>query len=118
MPRYRLAKARPGAERNLRADDAVAAEEALLDGEHVHRAALALGIAAAAAGQLRHHALRVHAAGQHMAVVAVAGDDLVAGFERHLHADDDRLLADIEVAEAADQPHAVELPGLFLEAGG
>ncbi len=26
------------------------------------------------------------------------------------------LLADIEVAEAADQPHAIELAGLFLEA--
>ena len=36
--------------------------------------------------------------------------------ERHLHADDDRLLADIEVAEAADQPHAVELARLLLEA--
>ena len=50
-----------------------------------------------------------------MAMVAVAGDDLVAGLDRHLHADDDRLLADIEVAEAADQPHAVELAGLLLE---
>ena len=37
-------------------------------------------------------------------------------FERRLHADDDRLLADIEMAEAADQPHAVHLPGSFLEA--
>ena len=36
--------------------------------------------------------------------------------QRHLHADDDGLLADIEVAEAADQPHAVELAGLLLEA--
>ena len=35
---------------------------------------------------------------------------------RHLHADDDGFLADIEVAEAADQAHAVELPGLLLEA--
>ena len=36
--------------------------------------------------------------------------------QRHLHADDDGLLADIEMAEAADQPHAVELSGLLLEA--
>ena len=55
---------------------AMSAEESFLDGEHVHRAALALGIAVAAAGQFRHHALRIHAAGQHMAVIAVAGDDL------------------------------------------
>ena len=31
------------------------------------------------------------------------------------HADHHRLLADVEVAEAADQAHAVHLPGLFLE---
>ena len=34
---------------------------------------------------------------------------------RHLHAGDHRLLADIEMAEAADIAHAVELPGLLLE---
>ena len=45
-----------------------------------------------------------HAAGQHMAVVAIAGDALVAFLGRGLHADDDRFLPDIEVAEAADQP--------------
>ena len=32
--------------------------------------------------------------------------------DRKLHADDDRFLADIQMAEAADQPHAVELAGL------
>ena len=35
---------------------------------------------------------------------------------RHLHADHHGLLADIEMAEAADQAHAVELAGLLLEA--
>jgi hypothetical protein len=51
-----------------------------------------------------------------MAVVAVAGDVLVALDQRHLHAGDDGLLADVEMAEAADEAHAVELAGLFLEA--
>ena len=51
-----------------------------------------------------------------MAVVAVGGDDLVAVADRHLHADHHGLLADVEVAEAADQAHAVELAGLLLEA--
>ena len=51
-----------------------------------------------------------------MAVVAIGGDDLVAVGQRHLHADDDGLLADVEMAKAADQAHAVELAGLFLEA--
>src|SRR5262249_7450239 len=105
-----------GPERDLRGHDTVAAVESLLGGEHVHRAALALGVAAAPSGQFGHHTLRVHAAGQHVAVVAIAGDDLVAGLERHLHADDTRFLAGVEGAEAADQAHAVELPRLFLEA--
>ena len=51
-----------------------------------------------------------------MAVVAIGGDDAVALLQRRLDADDDRLLADIEVAEAADQPHAVQLARLLLEA--
>ena len=50
-----------GAERHLRADDAVAAVEILLLGEHVHGAALALGIAAATPGEFGHDAARRHA---------------------------------------------------------
>ena len=50
-----------------------------------------------------------------MPVVAVSGYDLIALFQGHLHADDDGFLADIEMAEAADRAHAVELAGLFLE---
>ena len=51
-----------------------------------------------------------------MAVIAITGDHLIAGLERHLHADDDGLLSDVEVTEAADQSHAVHLPGLLLKA--
>ncbi len=51
-----------------------------------------------------------------MAVVAIAGDDLVTFLHRHLHAHHHGLLADIEVAEAADEAHAVELAGLLFEA--
>ena len=36
-------------------------------------------------------------------------------FERHLHADDDSFLADIEVTETADEAHAIELAGFFFE---
>ena len=50
-----------GAERHAGADDAVPAIEALVAGEHVHRAALALGVAGDAAGELGHHPARVHA---------------------------------------------------------
>ncbi len=51
-----------------------------------------------------------------MAVIAVSGYDLIALLQRHLHADDDCFLADIEMAEAADRAHAVELAGLLLKA--
>src|SRR5882762_3849533 len=105
-----------GADRHLGADDAVAAVEILLAAEHVHRAALALGVAGAAAGQLGHHALGVHAGGQHVAVIAIGGDDRDLAVDGRLHADDDGFLADIEMAETADQPHAVELAGALLEA--
>ena len=69
-----------------------------------------------ASGQFGHHALGFHAAGQHVPVVAVAGYDLIALLQGHLHADDDGFLADVEMAEAADRAHAVELAGLLLEA--
>ena len=107
-----------GAERHLRADDAVAAIEMLLLGEHVHGAALALRQAAATAGQFGHDAPGFHAAGQHVPVVAVAGDHLIAGLGRQLHADDDRFLADIEVAEPADEAHAVHLARTSPRSGG
>src|SRR5262249_53152782 len=60
-------------------------------------------------------AVGVHAGGKHMTVIAIAGDDLIALLEGHLHADHHRLLADVEMAEATDRTHAVELAGLFLE---
>src|SRR5690606_25230592 len=105
-----------GAGRDLGADDAVAAVEAVLVTEHVHGAALAGGEAAAAAGELGHDALGIHAEHQHMAVIAIAGDRGVVVARGHLDAGDDGFLPDIEVAKAADQAHAVHLPRLFLEA--
>ncbi|MEH2477686.1 hypothetical protein V1282_001043 [Nitrobacteraceae bacterium AZCC 2146] len=111
-----IGKGESGTERDLRADDAVTAVKILLLAEHVHGAALTLGIAAMASGQLGHDALGVHAASQHVAVIAIAGDHLIAVLQGHLHADHDGFLADIEMAKAADRAHAVELSGLFLEA--
>ena len=110
-----VGKRQPRTERHLRTDDAMAAEELFLAAEHVHGAALTLGKAAAPSGKLGHHALRIHAAGQHVAVVAVGGDHLVALLLGHLHADNHRFLANVEVAEAADEAHAIELTGLLLE---
>ena len=91
------------------------AVKTLLPAEHVHGATLALGIAANAPGEFRHHAAGFHAGGQHMPVVAVGGDHLIPRLQAHLHANHDRFLADVKVAKAANQPHAVKLAGLFLK---
>ena len=61
-------------------------------------------------------AAREHAAGQRLAVLAVGAGDVVVGPQRGEAADRDRLLADVEVAEAADLAEAVGLAGLLLEA--
>src|SRR6185437_12511964 len=84
---------------------------AVVDAEHVHRPALAMADARLAPGQLGHDHFRVDAVGEHVPVIAVAGDDAVlADLHRRLQPDRDRLLADVEVTEAADQAEPVELP--------
>ena len=52
---------------------------------------------------------------QHVAVVTVSGDNLVAFLLRHLHADNDSFLTDVKVTEAADEAHTVKLASLFFE---
>src|SRR5690606_27192349 len=110
-----MGKAEPRPDRHLGAGDAVPAEEVLLAAEHVHRAALPLRVPAAPAGQLSHYSFRIHTGGQHMPMVAIPGDNGVALPDRRLHADHNRFLADVEMAESADEAHSVELPGLLLE---
>ena len=52
-----------------------------------------------------------------MPVVAIAGDDAVlAHRHRALQPDGYRFLADVEVAEAADQAQAIKLSGPLFEA--
>src|SRR5262249_15726403 len=53
--------------------------------------------------------------GQGVAVVAVVGDQVVVGAHLAYGADPDRLLADVEVEEAADLPLDVELGAALLE---
>ncbi len=73
----------------------------------MHRAALAFGIAALAAGQFGHHTFGVHATGQHMAVITVGCQAVVALFGGGLKPDNDGLLANVKMAEPADQTHAI-----------
>src|SRR5690606_1493410 len=110
-----VGKCEPCAERDVGAHNAVSTVEIPLYGAHVHRAALALRVTAPATRQLGHDTLGIHAASQHVAMVAVGRDDLISLVGTHLQADDDRLLANVEEAEAADEAHAVKLTGLFLK---
>ena len=90
-----------GGDRQVAADDPVAAHEALLAVEDVHRAAAAAAGPVDPAEQLRHHPLRVGAAGDRVAVGAVGADQVVLLAHHRGRADDRRLLADREVEEAA-----------------
>ena len=105
-----------GGERQVAADDPVAAHEALLEVEHVHRAAAALAQPVDAAEELGHDAVGVRAARERVAVRAVRRDEVVLVAQRARRADDRRLLADREVQEAADLRLGVHLAGALLEA--
>ena len=103
-------------DRQLAADDAPAAQEVALDVEQVHRAAVAARDAGRLAEQLGHDAVRLGADGQRRAVVAVAREHVVAGLHRVDGADVGRLLADREMAVAADARAGVLLLRPLLEA--
>ena len=56
------------------------------------------------------------AAHQRVAMLAVGRDDRVVGLQRLHRADGDRLLADVEMQEAADLGGAVQLGAFLFEA--
>src|SRR5204863_1350587 len=64
----------PGGDGQMPADDAPAAEEVAADVEQVHGSAAPVRAAVDTAEELGHHRLRVDAARQRQAVVAVGGD--------------------------------------------
>ena len=103
-------------EREVAADDPVAAHEAVLEVEHVHRAAAAVRDARLAAEQLGHDLVGIRAARQRVAVRAVGRDQVVLVAHRADGADDRRLLADGEVEEATDLRLRVHLARPLLEA--
>ena len=105
-----------GRQRQGAADDPVAAHEAALEVEDVHRAAAPARGAVDAAEELGHHVLRVGAAGDRVAVGAVGADQVVVVAHHRGGADDRRLLADRQVKEAAGLGLLVLAPGLLLEA--
>jgi hypothetical protein len=106
---------RAGGDRQLAADDAPAAEEAAIDVEQVHRAAVPAGDSGGLAEQLRHHRRRRRADGQRGAVVAVAREQVIGGAERLDGTHRGGLLADREMAVAADARAGVLLLRPLLE---
>src|SRR6056297_2970127 len=110
-----IRKGQTRTQRHVGAHDPVSSIEVLLLGEHVHGAALALGISVFAARQLGHDTLWVHPTSQHMPVVAIGGDALVTLLGCGLEPDNNGFLPDIKVTETADQAHAIKLTGFFLE---
>ena len=115
-PRYLTGEGDAGGERDVPADDAVAAEHVVLGVEDVHRAAEPLRAAGDLAEELGQDRFGVHALRDGEAVVAVGGDDVVVGRERRASADGDRLLADVKVEESADFALRVGARALFFEA--
>src|SRR5690606_3346826 len=80
------------------------------------RAALAARATGRLAEKLGHHAARGHPARQCLAVLAVGANDVVVGTQRRDGADRHGLLADVQVAEAADLANRICLARALLEA--
>src|SRR5262249_42605936 len=80
------------------------------------RAALALAVPGGPAEQLGHHHPRVCPSGQGVGVIAVGPELVVVRTEGLGGPDRDRLLPDVQVAEAVDFSLLVGLCGPFLEA--
>src|SRR5581483_9651068 len=121
---------RPGRGRDRAADDAEAADQAVLEVDDVHRARAAAADPGRAAEQLVEELLRLEPERERVAVPAVRPADAVAVAQAARDADLDRLLAGAEVRrpvnvplqeerlhelfEAADELHApVEIEGLL-----
>src|SRR5918994_614465 len=86
----------------MTADDPVAAHEATLDVEEVHRAALALDDARSLAVELGHDVLGIAPQQERVGVVPVGGDDLVAFLEGLEEPGRDGLLTGVDVKVAPD----------------
>ena len=86
--------------------------------EQVHAAAAPARNAGRPAEELGDQFARRHALGQRVAVAAVGAEDDVVGAQVRADADGDRLLADVGVAGAVDEPLRVGAGELLLRSGG
>ncbi len=108
-------KSDPGCERHPASDDAMAAQEARADVEHVHRAAFSFGYAGRLAEKLCHDVLGVGALGDALSVLPIRAHDVVVRPKRGDESYPDCFLACVQVQEAADFALRVHLGGSLLE---
>ena len=102
-------------DRQMAPDDAPAAQEVTVDVEQVHRAAVPACHTRFLAEQLAHDGCRRAPDSERRGVVAIAHEQIVVGFEAIDAADVGRLLADRQMAVAADPRARVLLLGTFFE---
>src|SRR5258708_35241232 len=102
-------------QRNLSADNRVPAEKVDALVEQVHRTSLAARTAARLTDQLCHHRSGRNALREPLSVLAIAGDDIVIPAHRRDGTDTDRLLADVQLTEAANFSEAVGFRRLLFE---
>jgi hypothetical protein len=110
-----LREGQAGAERDLAADDAVAAVKMFLRVEEMHRAALAARAAGDLAEEFRHAGVGIDAARDGMGVIAISGDDRIVRIQNRNAADRNRFLAVVQMAEALDLGLSERLLRLFLK---
>src|ERR1700693_1514424 len=103
-------------ERHVSADDRVPAIHVIFLVEEVHRAAESLRAASRFPEKFRHARVRTGSARQGVAVITIGGDDVIVIAHRSYSSNDDRFLANIEMAEAADLLRLILLARAFLEA--
>jgi hypothetical protein len=103
-------------ERDVTAHDSVSAKKVRVRVEHVHRAALAKRTSVLPPEELRHDRTGCHPARECLTVVAIGGDDVVVRAQHAQRARAHRLLANVQMAEAADLAQRIRLSDAFLEA--
>ncbi len=85
----------PGGQRNMRADNGMAAEEIFLPVKKVHRPALTVRTAGLFAIEFRKQQMNIHAPRNGVAMITVGGNDIIRWAHRRNTAYRHRFLADI-----------------------
>ena len=99
----------------MRGDDRVPAIHVMLLVKVMHRAAETARAARRFAKKFRHAGIRARAAGERVRVIAIGRDQVIIRPGRRDGANDDRFLANVKMAKAADLLRLILLTRAFLE---